>query len=33
VTLFYDSSGTLVDRWVGAIPPDQLTARITAILA
>lgn len=32
VTLFYDASGELVDRWVGPIPPDELDARIIAIL-
>ena len=33
VTLFYDADGTLVDRWVGPIPDDELTKRLNAIAA
>jgi thiol-disulfide isomerase/thioredoxin len=32
VTLFYDADGDLIDRWVGPIPPDELTHRLTALL-
>ena len=33
VTLFYDADGELVDRWVGPIPPDELTMRLDSLAA
>lgn len=33
VTLFYDARGTLVDRWIGSIPPEELTAGLEGIAA
>lgn len=30
-TLVYDADGDLVDRWVGPVPPDELTRRLTAL--
>lgn len=33
VTLFYDASGELVDRWLGPIPPDELDARLKQLFA
>lgn len=32
VTLFYDADGDLADRWVGPIPPDELTKRLDSLL-
>jgi thiol-disulfide isomerase/thioredoxin len=31
-TLFYDASGNLVDKWIGAIPQNELTARVERLL-
>jgi hypothetical protein len=31
ITLFYAADGELVDRWVGAIPEDRLTAGLRRI--
>jgi hypothetical protein len=33
VTLFYDASGELVDRWVGPIAEHELRGRLTALVA
>lgn len=31
VTLFYDAGGEVIDRWVGPIPADELTARLDVL--
>jgi thiol-disulfide isomerase/thioredoxin len=31
-TLVYDADGEIVDRWVGPVPPDELTRRLTALV-
>lgn len=30
-TLVYDAGGDLVDRWVGPVPPDDLTSRLNSL--
>jgi cytochrome c biogenesis protein CcmG/thiol:disulfide interchange protein DsbE len=32
ITLFYDRDGSLIDRWVGPIPEDELTQRLRSLV-